>query len=55
MNSDRDDAACRCLVGAVTGEGGVVGTCAGCRPARGEDNQAGGGGGVVVANAVEER
>ena len=53
---DGDDAACRCLIGAVAGEGGVVGACAGGAKARGEGDLAdgvGGLGGVVVADAVE--
>jgi hypothetical protein len=56
MNDNRHDRACRCLVGAVTGEGGVVGALSGRAKARGEGDLAGGvggGGGVVVADVVE--
>ncbi len=53
---DGHDNACRCLIGAVTGEGGVVGACAGGAEARGDGDLAGGVGGVgrvVVADVVE--
>ncbi len=56
MNDDRHDRARRCLVGAVAGEGGVVGACAGRAEARGDGDLAGGVGGVggvVVADVVE--
>ena len=44
------------MMGAVTGEGGVVSACASGGPARGEGGLAGGiggSGGVVVADAIE--
>ncbi len=57
MNDDRQNRArCRCLVGAVAGESGVVGACAGRAEARGDGDLAGGVGGVggvVVADVVE--
>jgi len=56
VDVDSDDAARRCLIGAVTGERGIVGTCAGRAKARGDGDLAvgvGGVGGVVVADAVK--
>ena len=54
--SDGDDAACRCLIRAVTRKGGVVGSLSRGVKARDEGDLAtlvGGGGGVVVPGAVE--
>ncbi len=56
VHVDGDDAAGRCLVGAVSCEGGVVGAGAGRAKARGEGDLAvsvGCAGGIVVADVVE--